>query len=204
MDQDRKSLPALLMPSNSGAGRRAQLLAAVSVLGVSLGMSTAHAGNCASGEHCDNSSAAQANSGTQVHAKNAWPTTIEYGQFKAGDTGATNEKITLHHEGLSPAAGTTNGIKIEADKPTQNANSKGQKSDIELHSWSWGASNAGANRQSQQGGMNAANKGGPKTGKPGVASKGDPDPDTAVGWSWMGTKAPPNDAQPTASPTKPK
>jgi phage tail-like protein len=33
-------------------------------------------------------------------AFNAWPTTIEYGNFAAGDTGTLNEKVTLHHEGL--------------------------------------------------------------------------------------------------------
>jgi phage tail-like protein len=30
----------------------------------------------------------------------SWPTTIEYGNFAAGDTGTLNEKVTLHHEGL--------------------------------------------------------------------------------------------------------
>jgi phage tail-like protein len=33
-------------------------------------------------------------------AFNCWPTTIEYGNFAAGDTGTLNEKITLHHEGM--------------------------------------------------------------------------------------------------------
>jgi len=33
-------------------------------------------------------------------AKNAWPTTVDYGTFKAGDTNVITEKITLHHEGL--------------------------------------------------------------------------------------------------------
>jgi len=33
-------------------------------------------------------------------AKNAWPTAIEYGSFKAGDTNVMTEKITIHHEGL--------------------------------------------------------------------------------------------------------
>jgi phage tail-like protein len=33
-------------------------------------------------------------------AFNCWPTTIEYGNFAAGDTGTLNEKVTIHHEGL--------------------------------------------------------------------------------------------------------
>jgi phage tail-like protein len=33
-------------------------------------------------------------------AKNAWPSAIEYGSFKAGDASVMTEKITLDHEGL--------------------------------------------------------------------------------------------------------
>jgi phage tail-like protein len=33
-------------------------------------------------------------------AKNAWPTSIEYGSFKAGDANVMTEKIVLDHEGL--------------------------------------------------------------------------------------------------------
>jgi len=33
-------------------------------------------------------------------AKNAWPSAIEYGSFKAGDANVMTEKVTLDHEGL--------------------------------------------------------------------------------------------------------
>jgi phage tail-like protein len=33
-------------------------------------------------------------------AKNAWPSSIEYGSFKAGDASVMTEKIVLDHEGL--------------------------------------------------------------------------------------------------------
>jgi phage tail-like protein len=36
-------------------------------------------------------------------AFNCWPTSIEYGNFQAGDTGTLNEKISIHHEGLYAA-----------------------------------------------------------------------------------------------------
>jgi len=37
---------------------------------------------------------------THFCAKNAWPSSISYGSFKAGDASVMNETITLEHEGL--------------------------------------------------------------------------------------------------------
>jgi hypothetical protein len=62
VEHDQKHAPAV-RPQRTQA---AQLLAAVSILAVSLGMSAAYAGGCASGEHCDNPSknATGSNTGT--------------------------------------------------------------------------------------------------------------------------------------------
>lgn len=153
---------------------KTQILAAISVLGVSLGMtSTAQAAACASGEQCD-SSTTNSNKPAATSGIKLQPDVFELKTNTAiakpsGTSGGTStEKITLHHEGLYQSTATDGSVKTDATNPgSQKGGAGAANSTIELHSWSHGVSDPGVHGSVVQGAGNTTNTANTKPIKPG-------------------------------------
>lgn len=143
--------------------QKTQLLAAISILGVSLGMTTAaQAAACANGEHCDATNPNQSTNGVKMQPDVfELKTNTSTVKQPTAQGGTMTEKVTLHHEGLYEGTNTDySTVKDSTKSGPQNGNAGTANSkNIELHSWSWGSANPGVANSPGQGGGNAANAG---------------------------------------------
>lgn len=123
MDKRQSDICGSVSSASVSAKRKtqvAQLLAAVSVLGVSLGMSAAQAEECAAGQHCGVTPGTMGTSNS----------------IKTQSNHVKGQAIYMKYD-LSGSKGST-------------PNTGAPKSEIELHSWSWGASNPATSNQLKQ------------------------------------------------------
>lgn len=108
--------------------QKTQLLAAISVLGVSLGMtSAAQAAACANGEHCDATNPNQSTTGVKMQPdvfELKTNTSTVKAPIAQGNT--MTEKVTIHHEGLDYNKGSSNSNKTDAVKANAQTPGSGQ------------------------------------------------------------------------------